>query len=87
MPTHSLGALLGDARRIAVVEEAHGPHGFSAELGGVLLESGYAGPYLRIATPPVPIPAARSLEADVIPNEAFVVEQVTALFEREIVGR
>lgn len=81
-PRHSLMSLLMDGcRRIAVIEEAHPAHGFGAELGALLLEAGYAGRFLRVGTPPVPIPSARTLEADVIPHEDFILEQVGSLLE------
>jgi pyruvate/2-oxoglutarate/acetoin dehydrogenase E1 component len=67
-------------RRLAVVEEGHSAHGIGAELAAVLLESGYTGRFVRIGAPPVPLPAARSLESDVIPSEAFVFDEVASLF-------
>lgn len=79
LPRHSLTSLLRGAERLVIVEEAHTPHGVGAELGAALLERGYTGQFLRIGTPPVPIPAARSLEADVIPNEDSILAEVGAL--------
>jgi len=49
--------------------------GFASELAAWLLESRYTGRLTRIGTPPVPIPAARSREAEVLPGE-------DALFQR-----
>jgi 2-oxoisovalerate dehydrogenase E1 component len=81
LPRHSLTALLLDGcRRMAVIEETHVARGFGAELGTVLLEAGYDGRFLRVGSPPVPIPASRSLEADVLPSEEFVLAQVSSLF-------
>ena len=80
LPRHTLTALLlGPSSRIVAIEESHTAYGFGAELGAVLLEHGYRGQFLRIATPPVPIPAARSLESGIIPDDAFIWEQVSAL--------
>ncbi len=63
------------------VEEGYGETGFGASLGCALLEGGYAGRYRRLSTPPVPIPAARSLEPRVITGReqmlAAILEMVT----------
>jgi 2-oxoisovalerate dehydrogenase E1 component len=81
LPTLSLRAALaaGAGTSIVVVEEAHARGGIGAEIGSLLAESGYSGRFARVTTPPVPIPAARSLEADLLPNEAGIVDQVAAL--------
>jgi 2-oxoisovalerate dehydrogenase E1 component len=81
LPRHSLLPLLitGACERIAVIEEAPSAHGFGAELGASLLENGYTGRYRRIGAAPVPIPAARSLEHDVIPSEEFIATEILSL--------
>jgi 2-oxoisovalerate dehydrogenase E1 component len=82
LPRYTLMRLLPRlASRMVVVEEAHAAHGIGAELGALLLENGYSGRFLRIGTPPIPIPAARSLEADVIPDDDLIVSSVCALFD------
>lgn len=78
-PRRTLTALLRDRERILVVEEGHAEYGFAAELGAALLEAGHDGRFVRIGTPPVPVPAARSLEADVIPSEEHILEKAISL--------
>lgn len=79
LPRRTLVRLLRDRERILVVEEGHAEYGFAAELGAALLEAGHTGRFLRIGTPPVPVPAARSLEADVIPSEEYILEKAISL--------
>lgn len=79
-PRHTLLAHLQNRERVIVVEEAHSGYGFGAELGAILLDSGWKGRFQRIGTPPVPIPAARSLEADVMPDEQTILQGVISLF-------
>lgn len=81
LPKNTLLEALSMRSKIAIVEEAHAGFGFGAELGALLLESGFAGRFTRIATPPVPIPAARSLEQEVIPGEKQIVNGILKLFE------
>jgi 2-oxoisovalerate dehydrogenase E1 component len=76
LPRHTLLPHLMQRSRIVVIEEAPSACGFSAELGAALLEAGYRGKYRRVAPPPVPIPAARSLELDVLPSESTVFDTV-----------
>ena len=76
LPRHALIAALRRYDRVVIAEEAHGFGGVGAEIAALLAESGYRGQVRRVATPPVPIPAARSLEAAVLPNAAAVVHAV-----------
>jgi 2-oxoisovalerate dehydrogenase E1 component len=78
LPRQTLGDLLMGSARVAVVEEAPLGTGFGAELAATLLESGFRGKLKRFAPPPVPIPAARSLEAQVLPNETRLFEQLAS---------
>ena len=80
LPRHTLLAALSACNRIAIVEETHLGAGFASELAATLLENGYRGRLRRIATPPVPIPAARSLESQVIPGEREIIEALIPLF-------
>ena len=80
LPRHTLLAALSACNRIAIVEETHLGAGFASELAATLLENGYRGRLRRIATPPVPIPAARSLESQVIPGERDIIEALIPLF-------
>jgi 2-oxoisovalerate dehydrogenase E1 component len=75
-----LNVVASGSERIVVVEEGHSEFGFAAELGSLLLENGYSGKFSRVGAPPIPIPAARTLESDVIPNEQSILEAVYSLF-------
>lgn len=75
-PKGTLIRLLKNRERIIMIEETYEGCGFSAELGATLLESGFEGRYARVGTPPVPIPAARSLESLVMPDHHRVFEAV-----------
>jgi 2-oxoisovalerate dehydrogenase E1 component len=79
LPRRTLVGLLRNRERILVVEEGHAEYGFAAELGAALLEAGHNGRFLRIGTPPVPVPAARSLEAEIIPSEEYILEKAISL--------
>jgi 2-oxoisovalerate dehydrogenase E1 component len=68
-PRHTLRDLLMDRRRVAIVEESPLGPGFGSELAATMLEHGFAGRLRRFAPPPVPIPAARSLESAILPDE------------------
>ncbi len=75
LPKATLLRALRDRARIAIVEEAPSGPGFGSELAAALLDARYRGRVARIAPPPVPIPAARRLEAQVLIDER-------ALFDR-----
>ncbi len=76
LPRHTLTGLLHGRSRVVAIEESHSECGFAAELGAALLETGFAGRYGRVGTAPVPIPAARSLEAQVIPDAKRVMDEI-----------
>jgi 2-oxoisovalerate dehydrogenase E1 component len=80
LPRRTLTDLLRDRRRVVVVEESQAEYGVGAELGAALLEAGFRGTFLRIGCPPVPIPSARSLEQEVLPDKAKIVGRVLTLF-------
>lgn len=80
LPRHTLVAALADRERIVCVEESHHEFGVSAEIVAALAESGWRGRCARIGTAPVPIAAARSLEAALLPDEQSIVEAVIDLF-------
>jgi 2-oxoisovalerate dehydrogenase E1 component len=86
LPRRTLVRHLGGRPRIVVIEEAPAEFGFSAELGTALLCEGYRGVFRRVAPPPVPIPAARHLEAAVLPSSRDVVRVVTETILEEIVS-
>jgi 2-oxoisovalerate dehydrogenase E1 component len=79
MPRGQLCRHLLSRERVLVVEEAAAEAGFGAQLGAELLQRGYSGRFRRVATPCVPIPAARSLEAKVIPGRAEMTAAVLEL--------
>jgi len=80
LPKATLGRLLARRSRIVIAEESHSDFGVGAEFAAVLAEAGFHGRLLRVGTPPVPIPAARSLEMQVIPGAAEIVRGCLSLF-------
>jgi 2-oxoisovalerate dehydrogenase E1 component len=78
-PRATLLRALRNRERVVAVEETHTGCGFSAELGAALLESGFAGKYARVGMAPIPIPAARSLEALVMPDRQRISESILRL--------
>jgi 2-oxoisovalerate dehydrogenase E1 component len=79
LPAVSLSKHLLERRRVAVVEESHHQYGVGAEIAATLLERGYRGRLRRIGAPPLPIPSARSLERQMLPDEARVVSEVLGM--------
>lgn len=86
LPRHTLRRVLGSARRVVVVEEAPVHGGLGSEIAALLLETAFTGRFLRVGAPPALIPAARSLEIDVIPNERHIVTAVSSLFSIDADG-
>ena len=80
LPKYTLTDLLLKRDRIAVLEESYSQFGFGSELAATLLEAGYKGRFQRVGTPPIPIPAARSLEAEIIPDEKRMLRSILKLF-------
>ena len=80
LPRQTLRDLLAGRTRVVVVEESQSEFGVGAEIGAALLEGGFRGSFLRIGSPPVPIPAARSLELDVLPGKPEILRRVLSLF-------
>ncbi len=80
LPRQALrGALLG-AAKVVVIEESHHQYGVGAEVLALLAESGFGGQVLRIGMPPVPIAAARSLEAAQLPDEKSILARILGMF-------
>jgi 2-oxoisovalerate dehydrogenase E1 component len=77
-PKHTLHDLLKNKGRIAIVEESPRGPGFGSELVAALAEMGYCGRIRRFAPPPVPIPAARSLESSILPDERQLFDALAA---------
>ena len=69
LPAATLRRVLRGRPRVAIVDESPSGPGFGSELAAALLEARFDGRVMRIAPPPVPIPAARSLEAQVLVDE------------------
>jgi 2-oxoisovalerate dehydrogenase E1 component len=65
--------------RVVMVEESHHQYGVAAEIAASMLERGYRGKVLRIGAPPLPIASARSLERQILPDEARIVEQILGM--------
>jgi 2-oxoisovalerate dehydrogenase E1 component len=78
LPRASLTAALAHRPRIAIVEESPMGPGFGSELVATLAEQGHRGRVTRIAPPPSPIPAARSLESSVLVGEDVLRDQLLA---------
>jgi len=79
LPFRTLGAHLLQRPRIAVFEESYGAAGFGVSLGCALAEAGYRGRFRRLNPPPVPIPAARSLERLVLPDRRQMLDLIAEL--------
>jgi 2-oxoisovalerate dehydrogenase E1 component len=77
----TLLGVLGARERVIVLEECAEGSGFGAELGTALLESGWRGRFARVASPPVPIPAARSLEEQTLPDVERIMRGVLRVLD------
>jgi 2-oxoisovalerate dehydrogenase E1 component len=80
LPRQTVTNLLAGRRRVVVLEEAQAGFGVGAEIGAMLAEARFTGTFLRIGARPVPIPSARSLEAQVLPQKSDILRQVLSLF-------
>jgi hypothetical protein len=49
----------------------------------MLLEAGYRGRFARVASPPTPIPAARSLEEQVLPDGERIMGAILRVLDLE----
>jgi 2-oxoisovalerate dehydrogenase E1 component len=76
LPRHQLCAYLQGREAVVVIEEGYAETGFGCALGSALLEGGYRGRFGRVHPPPVPIPAARSLESKILPGRSRMLEGV-----------
>lgn len=79
LPANTFLKALENRERVIVFEEGPGPHGFGAELLAVLAERGFTGRAIRVAAPPIPIPAARSLEQFVLPGVEDILNAAVRL--------
>ena len=79
LPRHQLYQHLRSREAVIVIEEAYAETGFGSALGAALLEDGFSGRFARIYPPPVPIPAARSLESRILPGRAAILQQITRI--------
>jgi pyruvate/2-oxoglutarate/acetoin dehydrogenase E1 component len=77
-PKHTLHELLKNKGSVAIIEESPLGPGFGSELAAMLAETGFRGRVRRLAPPPVPIPAARSLESSILPDERRLFDQLVA---------
>jgi len=64
-----------------MIEETYHGYGFSAELAAALLEAGSSARYARVAAAPVPIPAARSLESMIVPDQRRITDAVLQVLD------
>jgi 2-oxoisovalerate dehydrogenase E1 component len=76
LPQHALADALKSYPTVVVAEESPAAGGIGAEILASLAEAGFRGRLRRVAAPPVPIPAARSLEAVILPDAAAVARAV-----------
>jgi 2-oxoisovalerate dehydrogenase E1 component len=81
LPRHQLVAYLLDRRAVLFVEEGYADSGPGPQLGAALLEAGFTGRFRRVGTPPVPIPAARSLEVEILPGRVQLIEAIAGVLE------
>jgi 2-oxoisovalerate dehydrogenase E1 component len=79
LPIHTFLGALANRERVVILEEAPTPHGWGAELTAGLAEHGFSGAIRRVGAPPIPVPAARSLEHNVLPQPDSVVAAVLEL--------
>jgi len=86
LPRRTLTCLLRKRMNVIVVEESSSEHSFGAELGAALLESGYEGRFVRVGAPPVPIPAARTLEAALLPSDQILYNRTVDLLVEQILA-
>ncbi len=76
LPRHALVAALRRYQVVVIAEESNAAGGVGAEIAACLAEAGFRGRIRRVAAPPVPIPAARSLETAVLPDASRVARAV-----------
>ena len=76
LPQCALADALKPYPIVVVAEESPSAGGIGAEILASMAEAGFRGRLRRVAAPPVPIPAARSLEAAILPDAATVVRAV-----------
>jgi 2-oxoisovalerate dehydrogenase E1 component len=72
---------------VVTVEEGWGESGFGAEVAARLSEAGYRGRFERIAAADTPIPAARALEQEVLPEEPAIqceLERIASSLRRSV---
>lgn len=76
LPRHALVAALKRYPVVIVAEETNAAGGIGAEIVAALAEADFRGRLRRVAAPPVPIPAARSLEAAILPDAGRIARAV-----------
>jgi 2-oxoisovalerate dehydrogenase E1 component len=81
LPKHQLVQHLLERQAVLVVEEAYSETGFGCAVGTTLLEAGFRGRFGRLSPPPVPIPAARSLESSVLPGRSHILSAIVRLLD------
>jgi 2-oxoisovalerate dehydrogenase E1 component len=79
-PSRTLAAVLRHrSAATVVVDEAPAGFGFGSEVAALSLEEGYTGRFRRVGALPLPIPAARSLEIEVLPSAERISRVVVEL--------
>ncbi|MBA7518907.1 1-deoxy-D-xylulose-5-phosphate synthase [subsurface metagenome] len=80
-PTESVVKRLMTTLKIVIIEETQQPFGVGAEIAANLVEKGYLGQIIRIGSPPVPIPSARSLEQVILPRPESIINKIRQMFQ------
>jgi 2-oxoisovalerate dehydrogenase E1 component len=81
LPRSALVAALRRYPAVVIAEESNAAGGVGAEIVAALAEAGFRGRIRRVAAPPVPIPAARSLETAVLPDAERVARAVLEVLQ------
>lgn len=76
LPCNALVAALMHYPLVVIAEETTAAGGIGTEIIACLAEAGFRGRVRRVAAPPVPIPAARSLEAAILPDAGRIARAV-----------
>jgi 2-oxoisovalerate dehydrogenase E1 component len=80
LPSDSITERLSGSPRVVVIEETNKVFGVGSEISANLIEKKYQGQMQRIGSPSIPIPAARSLEYNVLPDADRIIQRIREMF-------
>lgn len=80
LPSASLAKVLAHHAFTFIVEEGPVDHGIGAEVLARLVEQDHTGVLVRLGAPPVPVPAARSLEDHILPSVNSIFQAIVSRF-------